>query len=423
MGEIAVHGVQLAADGKIPRHVLNPPALGQIKIRDVEPVEADIVLRVDKRRAHRREDHVICVVSGHQRGQRVRLIVARRQLVIEGNIRQLLHRLIAAGNSVIECLTDLFLGDELLRPCIRAREDCEFISAVGQSLGKPQRLGRLRHGNRGGIGRRGCGIGGGRLPAVGCERRRERCDKVYHRRGIVIPDDLTKPYFDRLGTEFSFNNMEIPGGTSMPYFHCHEVWEVNLYQKGRKNCIIDGRLYELSPWDILLIPPGAVHRSFSPTNDPHRRTLMYINESYFSRYRDIIDKKGLLANLQRPHLRPPAAMRLPLARLMERITSMDVNELGDPVKNALMQGFLFEFLVMLGSFPEAGTAITENEAAVRAITLLTETDDSISAIATACGFSSPNYFKDVFRRVIGMPPTEYRRRALPALEETLLEEW
>ncbi|MBQ2708611.1 MAG: hypothetical protein IJF67_10120 [Clostridia bacterium] len=58
--------------------------------------------------------------------------------------------------------------------------------------------------------------------------------KVYHRRGIVIPDDLTKPYFDRLGTEFSFNNMEIPGGTSMPYFHCHEVWEVNLYQKGRK---------------------------------------------------------------------------------------------------------------------------------------------------------------------------------------------
>ena len=59
----------------------------------------------------------------------------------------------------------------------------------------------------------------------------------------------------------------------------------------------------------------------------------------------------------------------------------------------------------------------------RAITLLTETDDSISAIATACGFSSPNYFKDVFRRVIGMPPTEYRRRALPALEETLLEEW
>ena len=177
MGEIAAHGVQLAADGKIPRHILNPPALGQIKIRDVEPVEADIVLRVDKRRARRREDHVICVVSGHQRGQRVRLIVARRQLVIEGNIQQLLHRLIAAENSVIECLTDLFLSDELLRSCIRAREDCEFISAVGQSLGKPQRLGRLRHGNRGGIGRRGCGIGGGRLPAAGCERRRERCDK------------------------------------------------------------------------------------------------------------------------------------------------------------------------------------------------------------------------------------------------------
>ena len=297
--------------------------------------------------------------------------------------------------------------------------------------------------------------------------------KVFHPRRVVIPDDLTKPYFHRLGVEFSFNNMDIPRGTSMPYFHYHEVWEINLYQKGTKNCIIDGTLYELAPWDILLIPPGAVHRSFSPTNDPHHRTLMYLSEAYFARYADVIEKAGLLDNLKRLHLRPAASMRLPLARLMERITSMDVNELGDPVKNAMMQGCLFEFLVMLGSFPEAGSA-PENETAARAmrfaeenyrnpitladaardafvspsylsglfksctgmnftayvqelrlrraVTLLTETDDSISAIASACGFASPNYFKDVFRRVIGMPPTEYRRQAAPALEETVLEE-
>ena len=41
--------------------------------------------------------------------------------------------------------------------------------------------------------------------------------------------------------------------------------------------------------------------------------------------------------------------------------------------------------------------------------LLRETERSVADIATACGFSTPNYFCKVFREVMGQPPRDYRR--------------
>ena len=42
--------------------------------------------------------------------------------------------------------------------------------------------------------------------------------------------------------------------------------------------------------------------------------------------------------------------------------------------------------------------------------LLTTTDHSQDAIAILCGFSSPSYFSQAFKRVAGLNPSEYRRR-------------
>lgn len=41
--------------------------------------------------------------------------------------------------------------------------------------------------------------------------------------------------------------------------------------------------------------------------------------------------------------------------------------------------------------------------------LLTESDSSVSEIATACGFYDQSYFTRIFKKKIGITPTEYRR--------------
>lgn len=42
--------------------------------------------------------------------------------------------------------------------------------------------------------------------------------------------------------------------------------------------------------------------------------------------------------------------------------------------------------------------------------MLLTTDDSITKIAINCGFSSSNYFKDIFHKMIGLSPRNYRKK-------------
>ena len=48
---------------------------------------------------------------------------------------------------------------------------------------------------------------------------------------------------------------------------------------------------------------------------------------------------------------------------------------------------------------------------------LESTGRSVTEIATRCGFSDGNYFKDVFKKYYGLTPREYRRKKKGNLEE------
>ncbi|MCD8103623.1 MAG: AraC family transcriptional regulator [Lachnospiraceae bacterium] len=48
--------------------------------------------------------------------------------------------------------------------------------------------------------------------------------------------------------------------------------------------------------------------------------------------------------------------------------------------------------------------------------MLLSTDDSVTKIAMNCGFGSSNYFKDVFRRMTGFSPRDYRKKSAEASE-------
>lgn len=56
-------------------------------------------------------------------------------------------------------------------------------------------------------------------------------------------------------------------------------------------------------------------------------------------------------------------------------------------------------------------AYAQEERLRRAARLLTLTNLSIAEIAAECGFESPFYFTNRFRRLFHMPPTQYRREA------------
>jgi transcriptional regulator GlxA family with amidase domain len=55
-------------------------------------------------------------------------------------------------------------------------------------------------------------------------------------------------------------------------------------------------------------------------------------------------------------------------------------------------------------------AFLEQRRLERACFLLSTTDQSISEVATASGFSNSNYFAKVFRRITGTSPGRYREK-------------
>lgn len=48
----------------------------------------------------------------------------------------------------------------------------------------------------------------------------------------------------------------------------------------------------------------------------------------------------------------------------------------------------------------------------KACLLLAETDFPITDISSNCGFDSPSYFSQMFRRLVGIPPNQYRQQSL-----------
>ena len=43
--------------------------------------------------------------------------------------------------------------------------------------------------------------------------------------------------------------------------------------------------------------------------------------------------------------------------------------------------------------------------------MLSETKDSITIISDTVGFDSPSYFSKIFKRFIGITPTQYRNKS------------
>jgi transcriptional regulator GlxA family with amidase domain len=46
----------------------------------------------------------------------------------------------------------------------------------------------------------------------------------------------------------------------------------------------------------------------------------------------------------------------------------------------------------------------------KSLSLLTETDLNITEISDACGFRSASYYTEVFNKIIGISPRDYRKK-------------
>ena len=273
------------------------------------------------------------------------------------------------------------------------------------------------------------------------------------KKNLTSIGDIRRVHIDRRQREAEYN---------MPSHHCHPYFELCCVEQGSCRFLVEDMLYDLHEGDYLLIPPQIFHFTnylFGPcmrcgvyfrASDLDKNVIELLpgREAFFSRIQvfRIPEPNGtrchqLLSRMaeeeQTDDARSPLLLQLQLQELFlmfsrgcefprelpssirtadhqvlkaarfineryrQQISSSDI---------AAAAGFSPNYLSR--KFREAtGVGVHEYLVYVRlrsAALELLSTDNSITYIATHCGFSDSNYFKDAFKKKYGVTPREYR---------------
>lgn len=68
-------------------------------------------------------------------------------------------------------------------------------------------------------------------------------------------------------------------------FHYHDFYKLLILISGNISYIIEGKHYELHPYDTLLVNAGEIHKPIVNDDTPYERIIAYISSSFFDSYR------------------------------------------------------------------------------------------------------------------------------------------
>lgn len=69
-------------------------------------------------------------------------------------------------------------------------------------------------------------------------------------------------------------------------FHYHDFMKILVLLNGNVSYVIEGKQYELHPFDIVLVDAGEIHRPIVQNGSEYERVIIYISKLFMDRYRD-----------------------------------------------------------------------------------------------------------------------------------------
>lgn len=244
---------------------------------------------------------------------------------------------------------------------------------------------------------------------------------------------------------------------SMHTFHYHLEYELYFMEEGVRNLIMDNKLITIKKYDVGLINSNMIHHT---SGDACTRTLVYVSTNYLRRF--FTDKtikkllscfsknkvslspevfsqcKKMLTNMQKEISDNPKDNNsfITLANLL-MLLGDEKNDIGKP-GNEKKQTLINEVLTYINKNYETIQSLDEisnkffitkfhlcrmfkektgatintyiNKLRLKkACDLLHTTDKNAVSIAEECGFNSPIYFSQCFKKAFGMSPITYRK--------------
>lgn len=262
--------------------------------------------------------------------------------------------------------------------------------------------------------------------------------------------------------EFMIDRARRSSSFQMGQPHYHPYYELYYLISGRCRIFVNHTIHYLSSGDMMILPPYRLHKTIYDAGQVSERFTVNFIPEYIRYFSTECSPEGFSAVFTRTKLSLPPENQEYVKELFSRMLKETV--VSDCYSGIRIKSLLFSLLAFLGrcrdleqpaQMLEKGDAIiqeaaryihthhrealTLNEVAktvhmspagfsrkfhetsglgfkeylthIRledAQELLLTTNLSITEIALTCGFSNGNYFGDVFKRIKGMSPREYR---------------
>ena len=237
------------------------------------------------------------------------------------------------------------------------------------------------------------------------------------------------------------------GSMAMPDMHQHDYYELYYLEAGSREYFVEDTIFSVEAGDFVLIAPGKLHRT---GGEYGMRSLVCFSQSFLLRTftreatakllyvfqklkvtpsQDRRNMFSLLLN-QVEQAKEELAFALALARLLQELGDCEQACVSrDPVSTMVAyinanfasitnieqiarQFYISKFHLCRVFKAAMKMTVVEYLNRVRiqnACRYLRHSDKDMGEIALLCGFHDAAYFSNVFKRILGISPREYRR--------------
>ena len=248
--------------------------------------------------------------------------------------------------------------------------------------------------------------------------------------------------------------------TSMATTHVHDTHEMYLLISGQRRYMIGHTIYDLAPGNLVFVPASLLHRTSALGDRGYDRYVINFSQDLLTRFWEQVGQTPPRSFQEGGCLQLPAAISAKMQKEMAQIEQLlrQPDEWTQGMVTHILYGILLdalrcgaekkpphgettdkiqqvalyisqhyaEYLSLENAAQMAHMEKTYFSKRFKAMTgfgfleyltqtrlqvarhMLKTTTLSIGEISESCGFTGANYFGDLFRRNMGMSPSEYR---------------
>lgn len=213
-------------------------------------------------------------------------------------------------------------------------------------------------------------------------------------------------------------------------FHFHEFDKIVIFISGGVDYSIEGTVYHLEPWDILLVRHHMIHKALIDRSLPYDRIIIYLDSTFVDRFAPNGKLMECFALAEKRHnclLRPEAEEKEQLRQCLDRLEVSIKDEMfgAKLMRETLVTQLMVQLnRIMLSDTSSENNSVEYNEKIAAVLSYINENltnELSIEELASV-SYLSRYHFMRLFKSQTGCTVHTYIKHKRLILAERLLRE-